>query len=335
MEMTHLRLPVTERSQVAAARMAIRDLALRAGGSEEDAHRAGLVATELATNLVKHTPAGGELLARSLPSLNAGAVEMLSLDAGPGIADLPRALSDGHSTAGTAGGGLGAVRRLSDRFDIYSRPGKGTAVVAQIGSAPPRQAPQPFDVGAVAVAHPGETVLGDGWAVDLRADDLRLLVADGLGHGPGAHDAAMAVLSAFAGRRSTHAAQILEEIHRAVAHTRGAATAIATLRRHGDALAFAGVGNISGVISLPGSQRQAVSQNGTVGHAIRSVREYRYPWSSQAVFVMHSDGLSSHWTLDQYPGLHGRHPSLIAGVLYRDFSRHRDDVTVVVVREAT
>src|SRR5262245_11997950 len=98
MEMTHLRLPVTERSQVAAARMAIRELALRGGGSDEDAHRAGLVATELATNLLKHTSAGGELLARALPSLDPGTVEVLSIDAGPGIADLPRALSDGHST---------------------------------------------------------------------------------------------------------------------------------------------------------------------------------------------------------------------------------------------
>jgi hypothetical protein len=48
---------------------------------------------------------------------------------------------------------------------------------------------------------------------------------------------------------------------------------------------------------------------------------------------MHSDGLATHWNLDQYPGLSGRHPSLIAGVLYRDFTRGRDDVTVVVAKK--
>ena len=49
---------------------------------------------------------------------------------------------------------------------------------------------------------------------------------------------------------------------------------------------------------------------------------------------MHSDGLTTHWTLERLPGLAARHPSLIAGVLYRDFKRGRDDVTVVVARGA-
>jgi hypothetical protein len=49
---------------------------------------------------------------------------------------------------------------------------------------------------------------------------------------------------------------------------------------------------------------------------------------------MHSDGLLNHWTLERYPGLAARDPLLIAGVLYRDFSRRRDDVTVVIARES-
>ena len=39
------------------------------------------------------------------------------------------------------------------------------------------------------------------------------------------------------------------------------------------------------------------------------------------------------WSLDDYPGLAGRDPSLLAGVLYRDHDRGRDDVTVVALRE--
>jgi hypothetical protein len=49
---------------------------------------------------------------------------------------------------------------------------------------------------------------------------------------------------------------------------------------------------------------------------------------------MHSDGLSAHWSLDSYPGLRARHPALIAATLYRDLARERDDVTVLVAREA-
>jgi hypothetical protein len=52
------------------------------------------------------------------------------------------------------------------------------------------------------------------------------------------------------------------------------------------------------------------------------------------VLIMHTDGLTSHWSLEQSPGLGRRHPTIIAAVLYRDFSRHRDDVTVFVAREA-
>jgi hypothetical protein len=50
------------------------------------------------------------------------------------------------------------------------------------------------------------------------------------------------------------------------------------------------------------------------------------------VLVMYSDGLASHWSLDRLPGLAARHPALLAGVLYRDHSRRRDDVTVVAVQ---
>jgi len=47
---------------------------------------------------------------------------------------------------------------------------------------------------------------------------------------------------------------------------------------------------------------------------------------------MCSDGLATHWSLEPYPDLARRHPGVVAGVLYRDHSRRRDDVTVVAAR---
>jgi hypothetical protein len=75
-----------------------------------------------------------------------------------------------------------------------------------------------------------------------------------------------------------------------------------------------------------------MSHNGTVGLQVRKIQEVSYPWPADAVLVMHSDGLQSHWRLGQYPGLAQRDAALIAGVLYRDFTRGRDDVSVVVQR---
>ena len=61
--------------------------------------------------------------------------------------------------------------------------------------------------------------------------------------------------------------------------------------------------------------------------------EFAQPWQPQSVLVLHSDGIGTHWDLAGYPGLLARDPSLIAGILYRDHTRGRDDATVVVVKE--
>jgi cephalosporin-C deacetylase-like acetyl esterase len=98
--------------------------------------------------------------------------------------------------------------------------------------------------------------------------------------------------------------------------------------------AFSGLGNIAGQILLPsGGRHNLVSHNGTAGHAAGRIDEFNYPVPPQAIIVMFSDGLASRWDLGSYPGLTSKSPALIAGVLYRDHSRGRDDVTVVVARE--
>ena len=76
-----------------------------------------------------------------------------------------------------------------------------------------------------------------------------------------------------------------------------------------------------------------VSQNGTAGHTVSRVQEFNYPVPRHSIVVMHSDGLASQWDIGAYPGLRNRHPSVIAAILYRDFSRRRDDVTIVVAKE--
>ena len=68
-------------------------------------------------------------------------------------------------------------------------------------------------------------------------------------------------------------------------------------------------------------------------HTAARIQEFHYPVPSGAIVVMFSDGLATQWDLKAYPGLQQRSASVIAGVLYRDFSRRRDDVTVVVARE--
>ncbi len=334
MRRAHQAVAVSEPSQPSAARASARELADRLGFDEADGHRVGLVATELATNLVKHS-SGGEILLRTVSAAEPAEIELIAIDRGPGIPDVGRSLSDGHSTAGSPGNGLGAIQRLSDDFDIYSTVGRGTVVLARLRMNRARRvARQAFEIGVVSVAKPGEDVCGDSWHVQQRPDEAAIVVADGLGHGLGAADAAEAAISTSSSRVFAGSTALLEAVHDGIRHTRGAAVAVALIQRAPPLLKFAGVGNISASMHGSGATRRAVSQDGTLGHQVRHFREYAYPWDADTLLVMHSDGLTSHWSLDAYPGLRMRRPALVAAVLYRDFSRQRDDVTVVVAREA-
>jgi anti-sigma regulatory factor (Ser/Thr protein kinase) len=325
--------PVVEASQPSAVRFAARDLAVRIGFSETDSYRAGLVATELATNLVKHARAG-EVLLRPTPGPNAE-LEILAVDKGPGMVNVSVSFEDGRSTAGTTGIGLGAARRMSDEFDIYSVVPHGTVVLARIRSKTAVRRHVAFDISGVSVAKAGESECGDAWTLNIHRDGFSALVADGLGHGHFAAQAASAAVAAAAlDTRRDGCARTLEVVHDGLRHTRGAAVAIVEVALPRRVAMFAGVGNIGASIVNNGSVRQAVSHNGTLGHQAHVFREYSYPWAKESLLVMHSDGLGTHWSIAGYPGLAMRHPAVIAGILYRDFNRGRDDVTVLVAREA-
>ncbi len=322
-------LPMSDTSQPGQARRAAIRLASHGGFDEEATGKLAIAITEAASNIIKHGR-GGDVILRELREAGTHGVEMLALDRGAGMENIGQCLRDGYSTSGTPGTGLGAIMRLSSEFDLHSIPGVGTAVLARFWSSRPPK-PEP-EVGAVCVAQRGESVCGDAWAVARRAGVTVLLVVDGLGHGLPAWEAATAALGAFDASRSAEPCAVLQEIHAVLRPTRGAAVAVAALDPHRRVVSYAGLGNICGAILGDGPARHMVSHNGTAGHEARRFDEFAYPWPEGAQVVMHSDGLVTHWDLGRYPGLLQREPSLVAGVLYRDFSRRRDDVTVVVAR---
>ena len=180
----------------------------------------------------------------------------------------------------------------------------------------------------------GETECGDAWLFQESARSARLTMADGLGHGPAAATAARLAIETASQNSSQPIVPLMERIHAALKPTRGAAVSIAEIDTEAKVVRYIGVGNISGAIvtdSLP--LRRMVSIPGTAGHQVHKFMEYSYPWDPQSHLLMHSDGLQTHWSFDGYPGLMERHPTLIAGAFYRDYSRGRDDVTVALARE--
>ena len=329
-----LDLQVTETSQVAEIRRAATRLAGQLAFDEAGIGKIALIVTEAATNLTKHAT-GGQILLYALQSGQIGGIQVLALDKGPGIANAAQALRDGYSTTGSPGTGLGAVKRLATLCDIHSVPGAGTALLARLWSKPlSATRPLPLEVGALSLPKPGEDVCGDRWAVAWFPEKALILVADGLGHGPGAAEASLEAVQTFHERAALTPAEIVDYIHAALRSTRGAAVAVTEIAPSHGAVRFAGVGNVSGVVLSGEGSRQMVSHNGTAGHSARRIQEFTYPWSSDALLVLYSDGLVSHLHPERYPGLLKHHPDIVAGTFYRDYARGRDDVSVVVARNA-
>jgi len=316
-----LRYVIDDQSKVGEARRAAHTLA----NFELDAESAGRVAiaaTELANNLLLHA-GGGELLIQRLGDDDSATIELLAIDRGRGMTDIGRCLSDGYSTAGTPGTGLGAVRRLASEFDIHSEPGEGTLVMARFGRI------LDLRYGAVNVALEGEVLCGDGWDLVIGSQQLALFMVDGLGHGAFAAEAAQAGIDAFRTDPFSAPQDVMNRANAAMSRTRGGAAACACIT--GDKVSYSGVGNISAALVGAGKSTGLVSHNGTLGLHKRRGRQFEYRRDPGAVLVMHSDGVSARWDLKKNVTLLGRHPAIIAASLYRDHARGRDDATVVVV----
>ena len=324
-------LPIREPSQIADARRRAADRARTLSLPEVASGRLSIIVTELATNLVKFAR-DGTLLLGPYEDDDGEGIQVLALDKGPGMASVARCMEDGFSTAGSAGCGLGAVRRMAKGFAIESWP-SGTAVMARVGPGKAGRGAAP-NWGLLEIPLAGEASCGDAICVRRNGSGWTILVADGLGHGPQAADASMQALRLFRRVEAELPAEIIAQVHQGLRHTRGAAVAVARLDAAKGTLEFSGIGNIAGTIVTAREHHHLVSLPGTAGHNARKIATFEYPFPAGSLLVMHSDGLSSSWTLDAHPGLFAAHPLVIAGVLFRDHARARDDASVIVAREA-
>jgi anti-sigma regulatory factor (Ser/Thr protein kinase) len=330
--MDPLAIAVGDASHVSSARMAAQRMARDLEFDETHAGRVALLATEAVTNMVRHG-GGGTFAARILSADGSLGVEMLAIDAGPGMRDFAHSARDGVTTGTTPGTGLGAIGRLSDEFDVQTGEGGGTILRMVVWNQPPVARP-PYEVGAVLVPKLGETACGDAWAVESNGRGATFLLADGLGHGPDAARASAMAVEVLRRNPEASAIRLLDLVHAKLRPTRGAAVAVMHHDRARGEVTFAGVGNIAASIVEGDTRRAMVSHNGIVGHNVHKSAEYAYPWPRGAMLVAHSDGLESQWDLASLPGVARRHPSVIAAALFRKYTRKRDDVAVLVAREA-
>lgn len=320
---------ITDQSSVGEARRKALLVAQRLGFDDTRAGEIALLATESSRNVLVHG-GGGQVVISAMQDEGHPVARILAMDPGAGIANIAQAMADGYSTAGTMGGGMGAMKRIASTLEVFT--GKhGTIVLLEVGDAGRRKH---LRIAGLAVPYPGERLCGDAWTFHHSPERMVVLLTDGLGHGREAAEAAEEALTTFRKHQEKGPGEILGYIHDALRKTRGAVAALAEIRPKESVLTYAGVGNISASVVTMEASRSLVSHNGTLGMVTSRIQEFQLPWTRDSVLVLHSDGLQSRWDLSSYAGLVARHPAIIGAALLRDFRRQRDDASVVVVKAA-
>jgi anti-sigma regulatory factor (Ser/Thr protein kinase) len=331
----YVRYRIEDRSYFNIIKKDIAKSAEAMGFSAEKIGRLQIVVAELASNLLKFGLRNREFLWKPVHFEGMDGIEMLTLDKGSGIASISEVMEDGFSTSGTAGEGLGAIQRQSDFFELYSQAGQGTVALARlfVDDQNVSQGGQPQHFAAFSVAKPGEKLCGDGYFFEYAPgeDVFNLLILDGLGHGEGAHEAALAAIEAYKVLPKDSPSQVLREIHQRIKQTRGGVGMVLKYNFEEQVLSYCGVGNIAGKTISYLQTKNLTSFNGIVGHVMSSrVHDYEIPWERGSLLLLHSDGLNSRWDISKYAHIQKHDPAILAACLYRDHSRGNDDVTIVI-----
>jgi anti-sigma regulatory factor (Ser/Thr protein kinase) len=333
---SHISFNANDRSYLSIVKKEIHQLAIQAGFEQKKINEIDIVVSELGSNLIKHA-SGGEILAGILPAGEGVGLELISIDNGPGIPDPVMMMKDGVSTTQTLGHGLGSIRRFSDHFEIYSQKDWGTIMLSRIyqESAPKKNARKTHpSLRSLVISKPGELVSGDG-CYSFTGEDgtVKLLVADGLGHGAEANRAVREAISAFRAFDSDSPAEILRHLHSALKKTRGMVCTVVIINPVSKTWKLCGVGNISTRLSGFQQPKNYSSYNGIVGHNMpHTLNDQELSQNDYQQIILCSDGIRSRWEQAKLPDLHKQDLIVQAAALYKDFGRKTDDMSIIIGR---
>jgi anti-sigma regulatory factor (Ser/Thr protein kinase) len=317
------------------ARQRAQAMALAIGFDETESAEVALAVSELGANLLRHTR-GGTLTLTPLVDGRRVGMQVISQDSGPGIADVEQVLTDGFSTAGGLGYGLGTVNRLMDELDIVSEPGTsaGTRIACKRWLHPDvrRAMPGPLTFGAASRPHPRMTENGDAFVIKHWGEGTLVAVIDGLGHGPFAQRAAQTARQYV----QSHVDQPLEAIFRGVGRacraTRGVVMALARFDWGGTRLTFASIGNIEARVFGSVGPMDFAIRRGIIGVNAPNPVVTQHRWQPNHVLVLHSDGVTTRWRWEDFRDLGRASASLMAQRLLQALAKNDDDATVLVVK---
>jgi anti-sigma regulatory factor (Ser/Thr protein kinase) len=331
---THFVYKADDRSYFAILKKEIHNLAVSAAFSAGKVGEIDIVVAEMVSNLVKHA-GGGQVWVKLVEEDDIQGIELISVDNGAGMTDVSRMVSDGISTKNTLGQGLGAMKRLSDVFQVYSQKDWGTVILVRIFKeelSSFKKLPAE-EIRSVVFPKPGEIECGDGFYHVRTKDHVKLMLGDGLGHGPEAAKAVIEAGNAFLNCPEISPAEIIRHISNAVKKTRGLVGTIAVFDMEQKKWSVCGVGNISTKITSPVSTKNLMAYNGIIGLNVpRTLNAQEIAYEKGQYIIMCSDGLKSKWDVLRYAAINRYDASILSASILKDFARNTDDMSVAVCK---
>lgn len=329
---THISLQADDRSYFSLLKKEIHQRLLNVGMNEARIAEVDIITAEMTSNLFKYAD-GGEILFGTFNENGVQYVELISIDKGPGMRNPARMIQDGMSTSKTLGAGLGSIKRLSDTFDLYSLVDWGTIVLSRIYIGIKPLVQKGLIMRPIVISKAGEKVSGDGFVFKSSGKSFKLMLGDGLGHGPAANLAVNEAAKVFKVFPDSSPVETLRFIHSSIKKTRGMVANITSFDSTKGEWSSAGIGNISAKWIGPVSSRNQMSYNGIVGHNIpNTMNDQLLNVSEYNQLVLCSDGIKTRWETSKYPGILNHDPSILAAAIYKDHARHTDDMSVIVIK---
>jgi anti-sigma regulatory factor (Ser/Thr protein kinase) len=330
---THTSFAATDRSYFSLLKKEIHKKAQEAGIETARIHELDLIVAEMTSNLFKYSD-DGEILMGVFSNNGSPYIELISIDNGPGMINPSKMMLDGISTSNTLGHGFGSMKRLSDVFELYSVHGWGTIVLSRVYSDRETiHKKEKVTVSPLIVSKPGEVTSGDGMVYRQNDKNFKLMLADGLGHGPEANKAVNEAAAAFKVCPDYSPTETLRFIHSSIKKTRGAVINILGYDFATKTWISAGIGNIALRLNGPAVFRNHMSYNGIVGHNIpNTMNDTNYTLEQYNQVILCSDGIKTRWDLTKFPMISKYDGTVLAAALYKDQARRNDDMSVIVVK---
>lgn len=320
---------IVDPASVAVLRDEVRAAAGASGFDVTATGELAIIASELATNQLRYATAG-RVSVHPIERDGVRGVELVAVDRGEGISDPTGALHGVPRAEGSLGIGISSVHRLSDEVDFDIRGGEGTCIRARKFA---RRVGRRREVGVVARPFPGEPRSGDDAWFGRRGHRLVIAVADGLGHGGEAREAASRAIQAVVANDAPPR-ELCVLANAAAEGTRGTVLTVVEIDETERRLRITGGGNVMTHVVGPRGTKILSTAAIVLGKPQKqptfAVEEYDL--DPHDGVILFTDGISARVRLDVRDEAFRGHPIVVADHVLKTFGRTNDDALVVVAR---